>query len=194
MAAAAAAAAVAMVSEAKSKLLADYYDKRSRLGLVPNLDELEQFCHKNKLLCSRAELRSLRGQFKHTALFSQYKKPPHFFTASVLKFGSIMIDAGFYRPDLKWKNRGCAAFLAAVECVSGQASIFPIKDKTSKSWRAGITQFLERDFSSVSCFISDRDAAVTGVNFRESLREDHGIGWSFLKSRGSAIKAERLIR
>jgi hypothetical protein len=171
-----------------------HFDEESRGGLVASFADLSEFRDAKRLSCPDAELRKMRYHFKHTDLFSSIKRPKHYMTASILKYGTVMVDLAVFHPEWKRSNGGNSAFLVGVECVSGQLSVHPCRDKKSASWEAAVRVMVERDFNSVVCIISDQDASVTSDRFRANIKEKYGVEWSFLKSRGKAMKAERSIR
>jgi hypothetical protein len=181
------------VAPSTLRRLEEHFDAKSRQGIVLSFLDLKAFCKREGLVCDDQTLRDLRYQFKHTALFASYRRNHHFMTASVLKYGTAMIDLAVFRPKLKKWNDGNGAFLVAVECVSQKLSIRPCKNKKATSWMAAIRQIVELDFDGLVCLISDRDCVVS-QRFRDQVKKKWGVSWVFLKSRGHAMKAERQIR
>jgi hypothetical protein len=86
-----------------------------------------------------------------------------------------------------------AAFLVGVECLSQKLACVPCKDKSSGSWEGAITKMVELSMGEIRCLVSDRDAAVTSLKFRESLLRKYGVSWIFLRSRSKAFRAESMI-
>jgi hypothetical protein len=189
----AAATAEKVVSPTTLRKLEDHYDRKSREGIVLSFLDLKAYCKKEGLVVQDETLRDLRYQFKHTALFASYKSPKAYMTATVLKYGTAMIDLGVFKPAWRQFNKGNGAFVIAVECVSQAISIRPCKNKKAESWEAAIKQIVERDFDSLVCLISDRDA-IASEKFRNMIKAKYKVSWSFLKSRGHAMKAERMVR
>ena len=101
--------------------------------------------------------------------------------------------ANFY-PRYKKYNNGCIAFLLAVEGLSRQLCVVPLKSKKQKEWEKALTKLFESEMGSCKTIFSDRDTSVKGTQFQERIKKRFGISWEFMKNREKCFRAERLIR
>jgi hypothetical protein len=170
------------------------FARRASGGVVMSRDEMLEFCRRRGVSVDREALGRLRATLRHTALFAQNRRPPRYMSSSIPKYGTIMVDMAYFRPDLRVANGQMAAFLVAVECLSGKVSVVPCTGGTQKEWERAVRIMVEHGFDSVSHVITDQDASVTGADFRERVERELGVTWSFLTRRSKAFKAERAIR
>ena len=176
------------------KLVA-HYEKKARLGILLTVDDMARFCAKSGIANpGRKALESLRYRLRFTAFFSEKRLPLQYMGAAIQKYGTVMVDMGFFRPDLKTQNGGCVAFLVGVECLSSKLSVVPCKNATQRSWERAIVTMLETAFDHISVVVSDRDSSVTGQAFQARMRRDYGLSWIFLKSRSKSYRAEIMIK
>jgi len=81
-----------------------------------------------------------------------------------------------------------------VESVTGELSCTAFPNKSQKSWEAGVIKMIRHDFRHLGHILSDQDGAITPQTFRDRIKREYGVSWSFLPERSKAFKAERMIR
>jgi hypothetical protein len=160
-------------------------------GSVLSPAELSAWAKKRKLPSAR--IANVRQRFPETAAFTSYKKPKSYMGPSFMRYGSIQIDYAEYGNDsrTRWHNKGMRGFILAVENLSHVLAVHPVKDKSSKSWAAAIKAMLETAFDGISVIQSDRDSALTGRKFLDSMKERFGVRFHFLKTKSKSYLAER---
>ena len=175
-----------------------YFDRYARLGQTRTARQLEEFCRQNGIRFDPQRLRRIRHEFKYAAFAQAYRRPLKYMASSVSKYGVVHLDMANFQPQHRAKNDGCAAFLCAVECLSGQLVAVPCRDLTTASWRVAVQKLAETTvIHALRVVVSDRDAAVKSDNdggLRALLKRRYGISWIFLKNRSKAFKSERMIR
>jgi hypothetical protein len=70
---------------------------RCKRGLKPTVPEMRDYCRKNGLAVSERVLRRLKYRFRFVAIYTRPKKTNHFMQFAIAKYGSLMLDIGFYR-------------------------------------------------------------------------------------------------
>jgi hypothetical protein len=94
----------------------------------------------------------------------------------------------FFRPDLKRKNDGCAAYLLGVEGISNFLAAVPCPDGTRMSWVAAVEVMVQTKFDTLNHLLSDRDCAIKDHQFRARFAQKHKIKWTFLTNRSKCRK------
>jgi hypothetical protein len=77
----------------------DYFHKHAMNGIILSHADLLAFAKKKKIPMTPAlsrRLRHIRYRWKFTAAHSQPRKPSHFMGFSILNYGLLMVDMGFY--------------------------------------------------------------------------------------------------
>ena len=154
----------------------------AKKGIVLNLKQLVAYATKNRLDIDRNELRRMRYKFKFSAFASRFHKPLAYMSSSIQKYGLWFLDVAIYEPGSRRQNKGCGAFLIAVESLSQQLMAFGCQDGTKASWEKAVVT-LARTSNAVRCVLTDRDSAIKSKKWRDGIKERFGISWIHLKAR-----------
>lgn len=65
-------------------------------GLRPTVPEMRDYCRKNGLTVADRVLRRLKYRFRFVAVHTKPKRTNHFMQFAIAKYGSLMVDMGFY--------------------------------------------------------------------------------------------------
>jgi hypothetical protein len=164
-----------------------YFDRYARLGQTRSAQQLADFCRRNKIPFDLQRLRRIRHEFKYSAFAQGYRRPLKYMASSVSKYGVVHLDMANFMPQHRSLNGGHAAFLCAVECLSGQLVAIPCRDLTTASWRSAVQKLAETTvIHAIRVVCSDRDAAVKSEadgGLRALVKQRYGISWLFLKNR-----------
>ena len=180
----------AMTSES---ILKAEYQRLAKKGILPSTPQLELFCKKKGLSCSRKYIESLRYRFAFTAKHSKFKNTKKHFAPSFLTPGIIFVDMMHFRPDLKKFNDNNRAVLVGVDLLSGFMAAEPCPNFTTESWRKGVISFAQGKYNVCKRIVSDRDSAIKSGKegkFRSFLWNKYRIKWSFNPYRSKAFASE----
>jgi hypothetical protein len=178
--------------EAETALEARYLSE-GRRSVVLSAKRLAEYAKKKNIPFERRDLEEMRYRFKFSAFSAPFRKPNHYMSSSIQKYGVVQLDLAEFHPKHRRSNRGCAAFLVGKESLSGQLAIHPVKDKTTASWEKGVVAMAEAKFNAVRVLVTDRDSAVKSDAFRKSVKKRFGISWTWLKARNKCFKSERFV-
>ena len=173
-----------------------YFARNLRQGRVVSYERLLAYAKHTKLPLRKLHLlthmRNIRRHFKVLNVFGRAQNPHLYVAGSYWHIGTVQVDLAHFRPDLKKKNSGCAAFLLGVQTVGHQLVALPVKNKTTRAWLAGLKKMIDEHYAEVSVLVSDRDTAVN-ARLRKTLYDRYGITWYHSKARSKAYLAERFI-
>ena len=182
------------VKQQQQRLVEEYYMAAAKKGVVLSLQDLKDFCRKKRVTrCSTRWLKSMRYRFKYTAIHSRWAKPSAYMGSSIERLGTVQVDMAHFMPRFKVANKQCSYFLLGVESVTGELSCTAFPNKSQKSWEAGVIKMIRHDFRHLGHILSDQDGAITPQTFRDRIKREYGVSWSFLPERSKAFKAERMI-
>ena len=169
--------------------------RRARQGVILNAKDLAKFARVKGLKPpSESWLKTLRHEWKSLAMHARTSQPSHYMTTSIPRFGILFLDLMEFHPNLRNFNNGCGAAIVGQETVSQKITAIPVKNKSSQSWEDGVRQMLDGSYGELTTVVSDRDAAVTSLKFREAVQRKYGIRWTFLVNRSKSYHSERCIR
>ena len=154
----------------------------AKKGVILNLKQLTAYAKKKRLNVAQDELRRMRYKFKFSAFASRFRRPLAYMSSSIQKYGLWFLDVAIYEPGSRRQNKGCGAFLIAVESLSQQLLAFGCQDGTQASWEKAVVT-LARTSNAVRCVLTDRDSAIKSKKWRDGIKERFGISWIHLKSR-----------
>jgi hypothetical protein len=167
----------------------------SRLGqgIVMTLKNLKDYARKRKLVVSSAQIQKIKRSWPYVAKFETMKRKPKYMSASILKFGTLMIDIGFIE-DHKAYNKNISAFLVGKEIVSGCLGAVELRNKSSSAIYEGLQKMLnKKTFNQIHTIVMDREAAVKSEKFKRRLLSAYGISTHHIVSRNKAYLAENGI-
>lgn len=176
-------------------LLEDRFLELAKQGIVLSVKDLQKLSSDLGLPTPDArELAKLRYGWKYTALHSRWTKPAHFMTGVVEKLGCIFVDMAEFKKNLVVSNAQIKYFLVGVDSLSQLLCVVPCVNKKQTTWEEGIVRMMQSGFPYLHTIVSDRDAAVTGIEFQREVKEKYGISWLHLRNRSKSYHAERMIR
>ena len=174
--------------------LKDYFLANLINGIVLSTSELEKYCKQRKWQVDPTKLKKIRRYWKFTAIFEPLLKKPKYMSASILKYGTAMLDIGFI-PKYKSSNKNFTAFLVGKEIVSGAIAAVEIKTKSMQDIYEGIKTILSRGaFQQIHTLCWDREAAVRSQTFQKQLYTNFGVRVFYLTQRSKAYFAENAIK
>ncbi|CAM6055381.1 unnamed protein product [Sphagnum tenellum] len=176
------------VPDKDEKMLEDHYFKHARKGIVLSVTDLKTFCKKSLIRCSGKQLANLRYKWKYIAIHKKFKKPSHYMSASIEKLGTLQIDVAMYQPRLRVANGQCQYFLAACDSLTGMLACIPCVNKSRRIWESGVTEMITNHFRYSANILTDRDGAIVSEKFRQKIKDQFGVSWTFLRSRSKAFK------
>lgn len=175
------------------KRIEQHYFKHAKKGVVLSVKDLKDYALKENIpVPPETELKHLRYLFKFLAIHSQWHKPSHYMSPTVMRLGNIYVDLAEFHPELRVHNKNCRYFLVAVDALSQKTMLLPFANKTQKTWEEGVKIFIDF-FACVRNIISDRDSSVSGLEFQKRIYKVHSVRWIHLRSRSKAYLAERMI-
>jgi len=162
-------------------------------GVVLTFKQLKSFCKKQKLKVGDTPLRRIRRLWKFTGIFDTIKRKPRYMSASILKYGTLMLDIGFLT-QYKSHNRNYIGFVAAKELVSGAIGAVPVRSKSLPEVYGAVKQLLMRgNFRFCHTLVFDQESAVKSPKFQKQLFDEMGVRTFFLKARSKAYLAELAV-
>lgn len=203
------------IASMESAVKAEFF-RAAKLGITLSANQLATFCKKRGYKVDMKYLRSLRHQFKFTALFSKYSHSLRYFGTSFLRPGLVQViyitalffgrlknsvlffqfDMANYHPEFQKENHGMRAFLVGCDMLSGFLAAEPCPDLTTESWKHAVIAMAEGRFNEIRVAISDRDSAVKSGKegaFRDFLLKKFNIKWRFNPFRVKAYLSEKYI-
>jgi hypothetical protein len=185
--------AAAVVDDDKAKLDA-YMLQQFTEGLLPSLRKIKSWAEEQSVtLPPTRKLRQLRYNWKESAVLSGWKGTRHYAGAAIAKIGTIQLDLAYFGKKYLVRNRQKKYFLCAVDILTGKLAVVATTRKDRKAWEGAILEMIRNgSYEYIAHIMTDRDSIVS-KDFRRRLKLEHGINWSFLPSRSSAFRSERMI-
>jgi hypothetical protein len=173
--------------------LKDHFIANLVNGIVLSTPELEKYCKKRKWSVETKKIARIRRYWKFTAIFEPIRQKPRYMSASILKFGTVMMDIGFLR-QYKSRNNKYEAFLCGKELVSGAIRAVEIRTKSIRDVYDGVKKLLSLgNFKQAHTIVFDREAAVRSPKFQSLLYSQLGVRVFFLKNRSKSYYSEIAI-
>ena len=171
----------------------DFFLTQVKLGLRPNVKELQKFCTENDIIASRKQLNQVRYHFEASATFSRWTSVrPHFVAPLIPRPGNIFVDLAFFKPNLAAFNDMNKYILVGVDELTGVITAYPMPNKLQETWHAKLLEMIFTDFYvTPRYFITDRDSSISNPSFQKHIKEDFGVGWCHLPIRSKSYLAER---
>jgi hypothetical protein len=174
-------------------VLKQLFLSRLSQGIVMTTKNLRDYVRKHKLTVSSSQIQKVRRSWPYVAKFEVMKRRPKYMSASILKFGTLMIDIGFIE-DHKGYNNNISAFLVGKEIVSGCLGAVELRNKSSSAIYEGLQKMLnKKTFNQIHTIVMDREAAVKSEKFKRRLLDAYGISTHHIVSRNKAYFAENGI-
>lgn len=177
--------------------LEQYFFKELKLGRVPSVASLRAKANSLKAKVPTKVLRTFHWRYSHLArLRASPRRPRKNATLVLERYGVVFIDQGFvYQKWAKPFNRGYDSFICAVEALSQQVALFPMRSKKLSAWKDAIKQVLDESvMDTVDRLVSDREPSIISQKFRTMLRDERSIEVVFLEKKSKAYLAENMIR
>jgi len=176
------------------ELLKRHFLSNLHVGIVLGYKELVLYVKNKRLRIRKSVIRSLRRRWKFTAMFLKPKHKPAYMSASIMKFGIIMCDLGFFPDSYRKHNDNCIGFLVGKEMVSGAIATIPIKKKSIAELLRAVKLLVQKGpFKQCHTLVWDRESAVVSRTFQEEVSYLYGVRIFFLKARSKAYLAELAI-
>lgn len=158
-----------------------YFLTQLKQGILPSMQQLRDWSAAESVkLPITSKLKSLRYNWKISAMLSRWQGAKRFMGCSIAKVGVIMLDLAYYMKQHVVKNKQKKYFLVGVDILSGQLACIAVRTKERKDWQWAILEMLKNSYEYISHIITDRDGAIVSKSFRRELRLKFGISWSFL--------------
>jgi hypothetical protein len=167
-----------------------YFLAKLGQGIVMTKQNLKDYVRRHNLVVSSSQLKKIKRSWPYVAKFETMKRKPKYMSASILKFGTLMIDIGFIE-EHKAYNKNISAFLVGKEMVSGCLGAVELKSKSSTDIFKALQKMLNNGtFNQIHTIVMDREAAVQSKAFKKRLFDAYGIAIHHIVSRNKAYYAE----
>ena len=161
--------------------LKDYFLSQLKRGILPSVLQLRRWSQlENVALPRLSKLKSLRYNWKVSAMLSRWEGAKRYMGSSVAKLGTLQVDLAYFGKKYLVANGQNKYFLCGVDILTGKLSCVPTVSKTRQSWEKAILHMIKHSYEYISHIITDRDGAIVSKQFRKRLKLESGIGWSFL--------------
>jgi hypothetical protein len=181
-----------MSPEEAESMLDKFFVDNFRRTVKVSVRQMAAFADKKGIPYTMSYLREMRSRFKFSAIAAQYRKPHHYMSFAIAKYGLVHLDYAVFHPEHKRQNGGHGGFIVGRESISQQLCVHPVRNGTTKSWEEAVVAMVEGKFNAVRVFCTDRDTALKNPDFKADMKKRFGVSWLNLKVRSKAFLAERV--